>query len=136
MRAEEEKPLIEVERAGRRVREGEGVPVGALQARPQGVERCARLAERGQRLRERARAGGACRGRRLKLDVARPLDQMLDGDGVEGCALCARSAAGLRLVEQLAQQPGDAPLDQGEVLAELPDRPAVGRRAEALLLLA
>ena len=137
MRADEEEPLVEVERAPGRVREAEGVAVYALKARAQGVERGARVGERGERFGERERAAGADGLGRVELDAARALDELADGDGGEGgSALARRAVNGLRLPQHAPEERGDVALDYREVLAELRDRPAVGRGAEALLLLA
>lgn len=136
MCADEEEPLVEVERAPDGVREAECVAVGALDAGAQRAERGARGVERGERVGERRRVGGAYALGRVVLDVAAALDELLDGDGREGGAVVARGARLLGLAEQLAEEPDDVALDYREVFAELRDRPPVRRGAEVLLLLA
>src|SRR5215207_8181394 len=92
--ADEEEPLVEVEGAPGGVREAEGAAVGALDARAQGVEHGARLSQARERVGHgeprRADALG-----RLEFGVARALDELLDGDGLEGAA---RRAARARLL--------------------------------------
>ncbi len=135
MGGDEEEPLVEVEGAPGGVWEAEGVAVGALDARAERVERGARAFERGERVGERALVAGADALGRVELDVARALDELLDGDGGEGDAVGARRARLLGLAENLAEESCDVPFDYREVLAELRDRPPVRRGAEALLLL-
>lgn len=135
--ADEEEPLVDVEGAPGGVREAEGAAVGALQAWAQGVEGGARLAEARERVGERdgARRAGALG--RFVLDAVAALDELPDGDGVEGSGVARADCARLLgLVEQLAEQLADVALDYRDVLDKLRRRPAVGRGAVGLLLLA
>ena len=134
--ADEEEPLVEVERAPDGVREAERVAVGALDAWAQRVERRARVAQTRQRVGQHGRVAGADALGRFELDGAAALDELLDGDRGEGRALGARRARLFGLAEQLAEEPDDVTLDYREVLAELRRGPPVRRGAEALLLLA
>ena len=134
--ADEEEPLVEVERAPCGVREAERVAVGALKARAERVERGARVGERRERVGERGRVARSDALGRFELDAACALDKLLDGDGNKPGPLGARLARLLCLFEQLGEKTCDVPLDDGEVLAELRDRPAVGRGAEVLPLVA
>ncbi len=131
--ADEEEPLVEVERAPDGVREAEGVAVRSFEARAQGVEGGARRAQARERVGDgeprRADALG-----RFELDAAAALDELLDGDGGEGSRLGARCGARLLgLTQQLVEQFGDARLDHREVFDELGDRPAVGRGGVGVL---
>ncbi len=115
--ADEEEPLVEVEGAPGGVREADGAAVGALDAGAQGVERGARLAQARERVGERERPRRADALGRFELDAAAALDELLDGDGLEGAALGRRRGARLLgLAQQLVEQPGDVALDDGEVL--------------------
>ena len=111
--------------------------VGALQAGEQGVEGGARLPQARERVceRERARRAGALG--RFVLDAATALDELLDGDGGEGFGVARRAAVRLLgLAEQLDEYLDDVALDYRDVLDKLCGRPAVGRGAVGLLLLA
>ena len=135
MGADEEEPLVEVERAPDGVREAERVAVGALDAWAQRVERGARVSESRERVGQHGRVAGADALGRFELDAVAALDELLDGDRGEGRTFSTRRARLFGLAEQLGQKPDDVTLDYREVLAELRRRPPVRRGAEALLLL-
>lgn len=134
--ADEEEPLVEVEGAPGGMCEADGASVGALDARAQGVKRGARLAQARERVGERERPRRADALGRFELDAARALDELLDGDGLEGAGGRRVRVRLLGLHQQLVEQLGDVALDDGEVLDQLRDRPAFGRGAEAVLLVA
>ena len=137
MGADEEEPLVEVERPPGGVREAEGAAVGALDAGAQRVERGTRVVQARERVGEREPRRADALGR-LVLGDARALDELLDGDGV-GEEVGNSRRGGARLfgfTQELAEQSDDVALDYREVLDQLRDRPAVGRGAERVLLAA
>src|SRR5215213_8386609 len=131
VQADEGEPLVEVERPPGRVREVRARAVHTLDARAQGVDGGARVAEGGQRVGER-RAGRAYLFGRGVLLPARALDELRDGDGRERGALFARGPR-LKLAYERAEHARDAPLRDREVLDQLRDSPPLGRRAEGEL---
>ncbi len=135
MGADEEEPLVEVERPPGGVREAEGAAVGALDAWAEGVERGARILQARERVGEREPGRADALGR-FVLDDARPLDELLDGDGVVEVGRRRPGARVLGLAEQPAEQVDDVPFDNREVLDQLCGGPAVGRGGESLLLFA
>jgi hypothetical protein len=79
--ADEEEPVVEVERPPGGVREAQGAAVGALDAGAEGVERGARIFQARERVGE-GEPGGADALGRFELDAARAPDELFDGDGV------------------------------------------------------
>ena len=135
--ADEEEPLVEVEGAPGGVREVLGAAVGALQAGAQGVEGGARLPQARERVCERERPGRSGALGRFVLDAVTALDELLNGDGGEGFGgALAAVVRLLGLAEQLDEYLADVALDYRDVLDKLCGRPAAGRGAESLLLLA
>lgn len=121
MGADEEEPLVEVEGAPGGVREADGAAVGALDAGAQSMERGARISQARERVGERERAGRTDALGRFIFGGTRALDELFDGDGVEGVGGGPARARLLGLNEELVEQRGDIALDDGEVLDKLCD---------------
>src|SRR5437588_7320993 len=131
--ADEGEPLVEVDRPPGGVREARGVAVNALDARAQGVERGAGVAQRGERVGER-RARWTDVLRRGEFLRAGLLDEFGDGDGGERPGGGARLSRGLGLLDERAEELRHAPLDYREVFQNLRDRPLPRRGSEVLPL--
>lgn len=119
--ADEEEPLVEVERPPGGMWEADGAAVGALDAGAQGVERGARLGQARERVGERERAGRTDALGRFVLSGARALDELFDGDGVEVVGGGPARARLLGLTQKFVEQRGDIALDDGEMLDQLCD---------------
>ena len=120
MGADEEEPLVEVERPPGGVGEAEGAAVGALDARAQGVERGARRVEARERVGEREARRADALGR-FEFDGARALDELLDGDGVERVGSLTARVRLLGLTQHPVEQRRDVALHYREVLDEFRD---------------